>query len=190
MLFIWALAFIAVLQERDLLGEWFQASQVETVARWKPLHGVGGGDTELPPLWVLYEGSTGMCQNSVGILFFNRKKTASVALLKSIPKAYCTVRNFSLLTGDYHCILRKLQPHSCAASSALQLHNYCFGALIACMLIHSEMRSKFKVNRETFSFLQTLLYRAAVNSTVFFSLLLCITYSWDFWDKYHLLQIP
>lgn len=91
-------------------------------------------------------------------------------LLKSILKAYCTVRGVSLLMGDYHCILRKSEPHSCAASSALPLHNYCFGALITCTLIHSEMRSKFKVNGETFSFLQTLLYRAAVNSTVFFFL--------------------
>lgn len=89
-------------------------------------------------------------------------------LLKSILKAYCTVRGVSLLMGDYHCILRKSEPHSCAASSALPLHNYCFGALITWTLIHSEMRSKFKVNGETFSFLQTLLYRAAVNSTVFF----------------------
>lgn len=44
-----------------------------TVARLKPLHGVGRGGKELLNLRVLYEGDIGMRQNSVGILFLTGK---------------------------------------------------------------------------------------------------------------------
>lgn len=69
------------------------------VAWSKPLHGAGGGGEVLLTLWVLYEGDTGMCQNSVGILFLTGKNFIFV-LLKSTLEAYSFDRDFSLLTGD------------------------------------------------------------------------------------------
>lgn len=180
MLFIWALVLAGVLQERELFGEWLQAWKAETAARWKTLH-AGGGDKELLLLWVLYEGVTGMCS-------LQRKISYSVLLnLSWRHTAFLEILPYSWEQGNNRSVyFHKL---TSAAPSALQRHHYCSGAFTTCTWILPELRPKFKVNRDRFSFTQNLLFRCAANSAAFLCLLLWITFR-DSWGSQCLLQIP